>query len=101
MTKNAPTVARFCTVNTMLLRKTGRYYDYPFGLEQVLEIYAIKGGYNFRDKSRNVCGSCYFENEWGDVAYTIGLNPGDTVLYQYDSGNYNYLSNREFEENSP
>lgn len=73
----------------MLLHKTGRHYD----SEQVLEIYSTKGGYNFRDKSRHLCGNCS-----SGVDFHMGLNPGDTVLYQYDSGNYSYISDRAFEE---
>jgi len=73
----------------MHIYKTGRIYDF----EQELEIYRVEGGYNFRDLSR--CGIA--GHIVADYGCTAGCILGAAILGHYDRGEYEQLSEDDFE----
>ena len=86
----------------MQLYKTGRFYDF----EQVLEINRVEGGYDFRDLSRcgvDKEGGCWVIAGHVEANYdcTSGAILGSAILGHYDRGEYDQISEAEFEDRSP
>ena len=73
----------------MQIYKTGRFYDF----EQALEIIHVEGGYNFRDLSR--CGIKGHIKANYDC--TSGAILGSAILGHYDRGEYEMISEEDFE----